>query len=161
MNRIAEHFLNNQLQVVFLFAGTLIQELSEKVKANSEILGEISDPIQMAAVLSGSDIALLTSLYEGFPMFIKESMANECIPVVTALPGYGSHLTDGVNCLLIHEIHDEDSIVQQGIEKITELTHNRNLSASISQAAYQYARDHFSRASFNTRYRALLIHAGS
>jgi glycosyltransferase involved in cell wall biosynthesis len=157
VNRIAEYFLEKQLQVVFVFAGTLIQELSENVKAKSEILGEISDPIKMSAVLSGSDIALLTSLYEGFPMFIKESMANGCIPVVTALPGYGSHLADGINCLLIHEINDEEIIVRQGIEKITELANNKNLSARISQAAYKYAKDHFSRTSFNDSYRKLLI----
>jgi L-malate glycosyltransferase len=157
VNRIAEYFLEKQLPVVFFFAGTLIRELSEKVKAKSEILGEISDPLKMTAVFAGSNIALLTSLYEGFPMFIKESMANGCIPIVTDLPGYRSHLTDGINCLLIHEIKDEEAIIKEGIEKITGLENNKNLLTRISQSAYAYARDHFSKASFNSSYRKLLV----
>lgn len=125
VNRIAEYFIDQRANLRFHFAGTLMSELSEKVKSNSEIHGEISDPQKMTALLSESDIALLTSLYEGFPMFIKESMANACIPVATALPGNLMHLTDRVNCLLIHEIQDEAMVVQQGIENIIELMRDR------------------------------------
>jgi L-malate glycosyltransferase len=157
VNRIAEYCLDQRLPAIFHFAGTMTGELSPAVKAHAVIHGEISEPEKMTALLSGSDIALLTSAYEGFPMFIKESMACGCIPVVTALPGNLMHLKDRQNSLLIHEINNEDEVVSQGVEKIKELTGNRTLCGQLSSAAYQYAREHFSRAEFNKSYRALLM----
>jgi glycosyltransferase involved in cell wall biosynthesis len=157
LNRIAEHCIETKMPVRFHFAGTLIPELSEKVKSHSQIHGEITDPAVMAALLSASDIAILTSGYEGFPMFIKESMANGCIPVVTALPGNLTHLKDGYNSLLIHEIHDETALVLEAIEKINLLIRDRDLCKQLSREAYQYAKSHFSRQSFNRSYRDLLL----
>jgi L-malate glycosyltransferase len=159
LNRIAEYCMDAGLPVQFHFAGTLIPELSEKVKMHSVILGQISDPTQMAAVFSATDVAILTSGYEGFPMFIKESMANGCIPLVTALPGNLMHLKDGYNALLIHEIHDENALVQEAIEKIHLLLGDRDLCRHLSREAYQYAKTHFSRQVFNKCYRELLIPA--
>ena len=145
------------MPVEFHFAGTLIPELSPKVKSHSVIHGEISDPAGMASLLSASDIAILTSGYEGFPMFIKESMAHGCIPLVTALPGNLTHLKDGHNSLLIYEIHDETALVKEGIDKINRLIGNRDLCKQLSKDAYQYAKTHFSRQSFNKSYRELLM----
>ena len=133
VNRIAEYFIDQNLPISFHFAGTLIGELSEKVRTAMVIHGEISDPKRMSGLLADSDIALLTSLYEGFPMFIKESMSHGCIPVVTALPGYLMHLKDRTNCLLIPEIMDETAVVQQGIEKIMELERDKNLCNRVSR----------------------------
>ena len=157
LNRIAEYFIDSGMPVQFHFAGTLIPELSEKVKLRSVIHGEIRDPVKMASLLSASDVAILTSGYEGFPMFIKESMANGCIPLVTALPGNLMHLKDGYNCLLIHEIHNEDALVKEAIDKINLLMGRKDLCKQLSKEAYQYAKAHFSRQSFNQRYRELLM----
>ena len=159
LNRIAEHCIEVALPVQFFFAGTLIPELTDKVRSRSVIYGEITDPAKMAALLSDSDIAVLTSLYEGFPMFIKESMANGCIPLVTALPGNLTHLQDGFNSLLIHEIFDEDRLVLEAIERINLLIGDKALCSRLSRNAYRYARDHFSRLSFIRSYRELFRHS--
>ena len=55
------------------------------------------------------------------------------------------------------EIKDEDRVVQQAIEILEELTGNRDLCKQISTEAYQYAKNNFSRAEFNKRYRDLLM----
>jgi glycosyltransferase involved in cell wall biosynthesis len=157
VNRIAEHFIDQHLPVIFHFAGTLINEISERVKIHSVIHGEISNPQKMGGLLSASDIALLTSLYEGFPMFIKESMANGCIPVVTALPGNLTHLKDRTNGLLIQEIRDEEELVREGIEKIMELLNDKSLCHRLSREAWVYAGNHFSRQQFIKEYRKLLL----
>ncbi len=156
VNEIAEYFINQNLPVDFHFAGTLIVELSEHVKKHSTLHGEISDPAMMKTILFESNIALLTSIYEGFPMFIKESMAQGCIPIATALPGNLMHLKDRSNSLLVHEILDEKEIVRQAIEIIKELLANKNLAIRISGEAYTYAKNHFSRAEFNKKYQSLL-----
>ena len=158
INRIAEYLIDTGAAVEFHFAGTMVNELSEKLKAKALIHGEIGDAVKMAALMAESDIALLTSSYEGFPMFIKESMANSCIPVVTALPGNLMHLKDRYNSLLIHEILDEAKLIQEGIQIIMELTRDRNLCIQLSHESYIYAKQHFSRDEFNKAYRKLLTH---
>jgi glycosyltransferase involved in cell wall biosynthesis len=162
VDRIAARCIDQQIPVVFHFAGTLIGELSDGVKAASRLYGEISDPEKMKTVLADSDIALLTSAYEGFPMFIKESMAQGCIPLLTALPGNRAHISDGENGLFIDEIQDEPGLVTEAVEKITKLTGDREGCIRISQQAYHYAALHFNRQSFNEAYRQLLTEqAGS
>ncbi len=157
VNQIAEYLIDTGAAVEFHFAGTLVNELCEKLKAKALIHGEISEPVKMASLMAESDIALLTSSYEGFPMFIKESMANGCIPVVTALPGNLMHVKDRYNSMLIHEIMDETKLVQEGIQIIIQLTMDRNLCIQLSHEAYNYAKKHFSRDEFNKAYRELLM----
>ncbi len=156
VNQIAE-ILKNDADISFHFAGTLIAELSPDVKSNSVLYGEISDPDKMASILEVSEIALLTSSYEGFPMFIKEAMANGCIPVVTALPGNLTHLKNRINSMLIEEILKEDEVARQAINIIRQLARDKELCLQLSENAYQYARLHFSRTQFNRQYRELLI----
>jgi glycosyltransferase involved in cell wall biosynthesis len=157
VNKIAEYCIDHDLPVHFHFAGTLIKELSDKVRTHAVLHGEISDPDKMGALLSNSDIALLTSLYEGFPMFIKESMAHGCIPIVTALPGNLMHLEDGKNSLLISAITDEAMVIEEAIEKIKKLITNKDLCLQISMESYQYAKTHFDRNKFNEAFRQLLL----
>jgi L-malate glycosyltransferase len=159
VNGIAEYLIDMGAAVEFHFAGTMAGELSEKLKARALIHGEISSPVKMAALMAKSDIALLTSSYEGFPMFIKESMANGCIPVVTALPGNLMHLKDRFNSMLIHEILDEKKLIEEGIHIIMELTKDKNLCVQLSAEAYYYAKQHFSRDEFNKAYRELFMSA--
>jgi L-malate glycosyltransferase len=157
VNQIAENLIDLQTNIEFHFAGTLINELSSKVKTNSVVHGEISDPAKMSGLLSEMHIALLTSSYEGFPMFIKEAMANGCIPVVTALPGNLTHLKNDFNSLLIEEIVEETEVVRQAINIIRRLLSNRELSVRLSEEAYKYSCLHFSRTKFNAEYRELLL----
>ncbi|HVY74865.1 MAG TPA: glycosyltransferase family 4 protein [Puia sp.] len=156
INRIAEYFLNNRLPVIFHFAGNLIGEVPLNVRQQSVVHGEISDPDRMASIQDDCDIALLTSAYEGFPMFIKESMAHGCIPVVTALPGNLMHLKDQFNALLIRDIQNEDEVVVQGIANIEMLINDIALCKRLSANAYTYASEHFTRNIFIKRYRSLL-----
>jgi glycosyltransferase involved in cell wall biosynthesis len=161
VNRIAEYCLDKEWPVRFYFAGTLISELSEKTRSASVLYGEVSNADAMGQILSNAEIALLTSSYEGFPMFIKEAMAHGCIPVVTALPGNLTHLRDGENCLLINEIQDEDQIVSEALGQISLLIHDKALCRKLSKNAHQYAEIYFNRTAFTTAYRELLIPQGN
>jgi glycosyltransferase involved in cell wall biosynthesis len=157
VNQIAQYLMEQQANVSFYFAGTLIKELSPGVKANAVLYGEISSHGKMSEILESAEIALLTSSYEGFPMFIKEAMAHGCIPVATALPGNLTHLKTGFNSILIDEILDEAEIVRQAIRIIRQLSDEKQHCLQLSENAYHYAMQHFSRTQFNLQYRELLI----
>jgi glycosyltransferase involved in cell wall biosynthesis len=157
INKICEQSFSRNLPVSFHFAGTLTDELSEEVKSKSTIHGQISDPSKMHEIYSLCHIILMTSAYEGFPMFIKEGMARGCVPVVTALEGNKMHLTSGYNSLLIDAVEDEKKVVELGIEQIEKLASNLILLRKLSENAYTYARNNFRKEKFNMEYRKLLL----
>lgn len=157
INKICEFCFDKQLPVSFHFAGTMTDELSEAVKAHSTIHGQVSNPSKMYEIYSFCHIILMTSAYEGFPMFIKEGMACGCVPVVTALEGNKMHLTSGINCLLIDAIEDEQQVIALGIDQIKKLTEDLDLLKKLSDNAYAYAKANFSKERFNNKYRKLLL----
>ncbi len=154
LDKIAEHCIREKMPVQFHFAGTMMDELSTYVKQNSIIHGEISEPEKMYALYHQCHVILMTSAYEGFPMLIKEGMANGCIPVVTALEGNKSHLFHNENALLIQNPEDEKHVLAEGIHYLKVLTNNLYELERLSGNAYEYARKHFDKANFIAAYKA-------
>lgn len=156
LNKIAEFCIRETLPVTFHFAGTMKDELSDYVKANSVIHGEISNQSKMYDLYSASHIIIMTSAYEGFPMLIKEGMACGCIPIVTALEGNKMHLTPNQNALLINAVDDEEKVVELSIAQIKKLIADPNLLEQLSYNAYNYAKEHFDKKNSLKSYRKLL-----
>ncbi|HMH33755.1 MAG TPA: glycosyltransferase family 4 protein [Puia sp.] len=157
INQIAEYCMNRQLPVEFHFAGTMQADLSEMVKANAIMHGEIGNQDEMNSVYALCHVITLTSAYEGFPVFIKEGMAFGCVPVVTALEGNKLHLEHLSNALLIDEITDESQVVSLGIKNLQLLIDRPDLLNTLSKNAYQYASKHFGKTIFLNRYREILL----
>ncbi|MBS1614973.1 MAG: glycosyltransferase family 4 protein [Bacteroidetes bacterium] len=159
IDRIAASCYEQGLPVQFHFAGNVEEDLTFSVKKMSVMHGRINDPVAMQALYASCHLIILTSSYEGFPMFIKEGMAQGCIPVVTALPGNKTHLTHQQNALLIEPVDDEQAVVAQGEAFIQMLFSDLDLRRSLSVAAFDYAQTHFSKSAFTDAYRHLLLRA--
>jgi glycosyltransferase involved in cell wall biosynthesis len=153
ISQIAEYFISKNQPVEFYFAGLMVDDLSEIVLKKSVIYGSVSDPGIMQTIYQNCNVLILTSAYEGFPMVIKEAMANGCIPVVTALEGNKTHLTNNYNSLLIDEIINESILVEQGIEKIEMLLNNNEYLIRLSKSCTTYAKEHFDKKKFENSYR--------
>jgi glycosyltransferase involved in cell wall biosynthesis len=111
----------------------------------------------MNALYKLAHVYIDDSAYEGFPMLIKESMSFGCVPVVTALEGNKMHLKDDQNALLINNIENPESVIQQGIDKLQLLISDASRYNDLSDHAYEYARNNFSKQKFIAGYRKLLI----
>ncbi|OSZ82628.1 hypothetical protein CAP35_05005 [Chitinophagaceae bacterium IBVUCB1] len=160
LNAIAEKCIEQKLPISFHFAGTMQDELSPLVKQNAVLHGEISEKEKMYALYQDCHIILMTSAYEGFPMIIKEGMANGCLPVVTALEGNKTHLTHQQNALLIEKPEDEEGVVAQAVSYITMLCNDNGLLHNLSATAHNYARQHFDRTVFLQKYLAFFNSTG-
>ncbi len=156
ISKIAEYFLKENLPVAFHFAGDMQSDLSDFVINKSTMYGMISDEKELQDIYQDCHVILLTSAYEGFPMVIKEGMANGCVPVVTALEGNKTHLQDNINALLIDEIEDEDIVVKQGIEKIKMLLDQKPLHKKLAVNCRQYAVSHFDKKIFEEKMSSFL-----
>jgi glycosyltransferase involved in cell wall biosynthesis len=156
IDRIAAHCYKEHWPVIFHFAGNPDADLSPEIIANSVMHGQISEPQRMRELYAESHVIILTSAYEGFPMFIKEGMAMGCIPVVTALPGNKTHLRQGENALLIEGVEKEDSVVAEGIAHLKTLLDDPDLRVRLSASAAAYAQAHFNKENFRDAYAQLL-----
>jgi glycosyltransferase involved in cell wall biosynthesis len=156
MNSIALHFIKLKKPVQFSFAGTIDNELSVEVKQNAICYGALSDKNTLDRIFYEGHVLLMTSAYEGFPVLIKEAMAHGCIPVVTALPGIMTHLTDGKNALLIKSVNDENKVVEEGIHHINLLLEKKQVLENMSNTCFEYAKSHFDKKSFYQSYAQLL-----
>jgi len=156
LNKIAEHFISNHLPVEFTFAGSMIDELSETVRKNCKVTGEIGNQQEMNDLFASHHVIILTSSFEGFPVVVKEGMSFGCVPVVTALPGNKIHLEHLFNALLIEHFEDEHNVVEEGIRNIDLLLSQPDLLKTLSRNAYHYAQKKFGKQEFLTAYRKLL-----
>ncbi len=156
IDRIARHCYEQGWPVIFHFAGDMEEDLSDFVKGRSVVHGQVSDSGKMKKLYESSHVIILTSAYEGFPMVIKEGMANGCIPIVTALPGNLTHLRHGENALLLRNAEDEEDVVAQGIDMTKLLCHDDSLRKNLENSARSYALSHFGKDRFTATYRDLL-----
>lgn len=156
INRIAEHIYKEQWPVEFHFAGHAENDLSADVMQKSVMHGSISNRETMQDLYKKTHVILLTSAYEGFPMVIKEGMAQGCIPMVTALPGNLTHLINEKNALLIESVSDENAVVKEAIIHIRHLLDDPEFRIRLSDSAFEYAQKNFGKCHFVKAYRALL-----
>jgi glycosyltransferase involved in cell wall biosynthesis len=134
----------------------MMDELSDYIKDNSVLHGEISRQEEMYRLYKNCHAILMTSAYEGFPMLIKESMACACVPIVTALEGNKTHLKHQENALLISNPEDEPSVVDQGYKFISDLIGDNEHLKFLSGKARQYAIEHFDKTAFSNSYKRFL-----
>ena len=137
----------------------MVEELSAFTKEHSTVMGPISAQ-ELYVLYQQTNILILTSAYEGFPMAIKEAMACGSVPLVTALDGNKTHLTDQENAILIHQISDEQKCAEETIQHLQRLIEDPNLVRDLSKRAYEYAKSHFSLDHFITAYKNLLLDDG-
>lgn len=153
LDRIATEIIKKNISIEFHFAGTMMDELSDFVKQHSIIHGEISSQEAMYQLYKQCHVLLMTSAYEGFPMLIKEGMANGCIPVVTALEGNKMHLANNINALMITEPEDEDNVVEQGVKHLETLANYPEKLMELSTSCHKYAKERFDKSAFIRAYR--------
>jgi len=153
--RIAIRLLQKGVPVEFHFAGDFRTELPGELLPGMIYHGILKRD-EMRNFITGKDMLLMTSLFEGFPLIIMEAMSHGVVPVTTAVGGICDHITSGYNGLLIHE-SEEAKIVEEGIKKIEQLCEDRLLLKNISQNAINYAYANFNTASFEKNYRAVLF----
>lgn len=136
---IAERFINNK-NIIFLLAGNgpLKEALEMKIKqknlSNVKLLGQ-QDPEK---ILSISDITLLTSIIDGSPSSVRESMAVG-IPVISSdVGGISEMISNNTNGFLI-----DPANIEKYYEIINKLANDQDFYKNISKSAIEYAKNNF------------------
>jgi amino acid transporter len=91
---------------------------------------------------------------EGFPIVLMEAMGYGAIPITTAVGGIPYHIKDGCTGFLVPST-DEESIINNFISHIRSLNEERALLKQMSDNCRSYAKENFSKATFQTEYKKL------
>jgi len=116
--------------------------------------GEINSDTALHEHYTNTDILVLTSLREGFPLVIMEAMAHGVVPLSTPVGDIPTHIKE--NSGFVTSSIEESLVIKEIVEKIEWLDKNRNSLASFSANAYKYASTNFSKERFSSEYKSLL-----
>lgn len=155
VGKIARFCHDKGLPVGFTLVGDVTSSVCVDDRQYCRFAGEIHNAEQIDELYRESDLLLLTSNREGFPMVIMEAMAYGVVPVTTDVGGIRYHVRNGENGFLVANSVNEGEIVVNIAALIEQMHRDRGLLCRLSGTAYWYAVDHFKGDNFDRYYRSL------
>ena len=152
---VAKRIKNRFPNVEFYMAGTGMKSNLSKINDSGvKFLGEISDENELKNLYKKLNFIMITSVYEGFPMVIMESMIHGVIPICTDVGGIHEHIVHMKNGILIQNT-DEVNLIESFENQFTYLIENKDVIERLSQEALNYSVRNFSIDNFNSSYKNL------
>ncbi len=133
---------NNEVQ--FIFAGDVINFIPEPLQEYCTIKGNITDEIILNELYKSSDILILTSLFEGFPLVVMEAMANGLAIISANVGDVPVHVKNSVNGFIVDNNLTETELIASFEKHVLFLNEHREVLAKIGAQNYIYALEHFS-----------------
>jgi L-malate glycosyltransferase len=143
------------LNIEFTFIGDVKNSVPEYYHPFVNFYGEIKEQEIMNRIYQSSDVILISSSREGFPMAIMEGMAYGVIPVSTNVGDISSHVKPNETGFLIQNSPDENSIINDFVNAIKEISLDEAKRIKLSNNAYAYAKENFNPEKFQKAYREL------
>lgn len=112
----------------------------------------ITDPQELKEVYEKTDILLITSYREGFPVVIKEAMANGVLCISTDVGSISDHVINDHTGFIVNTKNEED-IVDRFVDLITKLHSDKSLLNKISDNAFHHAIENFNMTKFQQEIR--------
>ena len=152
---IAKACHSKGLKVAFTILGDVKEAMPAQYQPFCNFLGNLNDESKIDQVYADSDILLITSSTEGFPLVIMEGMAHGLVIISTAVGDVPLHIKDGENGLVITEINVEAAIVEKAVRFINQIEKDRVLFWKMNEANRKYAEEHFAIGQFNSSWQQL------
>jgi len=154
---IAERCHHSEVPARFTLVGDVSSAIAPLHREQCTLVGECSEAQKLERYYQQSDILLVTSSREGFPLVVMEAMAHGVVPVCTNVGGISEHIAHGVNGFLVDNAAGNEKLVGDFCEVISSLVHDPQRLEEMSACAYHYAVKHFSRERFVRDYQTLFL----
>jgi glycosyltransferase involved in cell wall biosynthesis len=153
---IAKECQLKNLNTSFIVIGNFDKKTIE-APLNTKIIGEINDTVALNEYYQSSDLLLITSSREGFPMVVLEGMAFGVVPICTNVGEISEFInTTNNNGIIIENYTDTNLIISEFIKHIKIIEEDRNLLSKMSNNAFVTLKENFNLAEFNKNYIELL-----
>ncbi|MDB5190627.1 MAG: glycosyltransferase family 4 protein [Segetibacter sp.] len=152
---MAKVLATQSLPVEITFLGDVENAIPTELWQHCHFLGSHGDPEYIHQVYLSSDILILVSDTEGFPMVVMEAMARGLAIISTAVGEVPLHVKHEENGFLITDFLNTDLVVQQSASYILKLYQDRKLLQEISKKNVSHAYENFGVERFNKQYQQL------
>jgi len=139
----------------FTIIGDIPTSIKNQYRKYCFFTGEIKSFDTMKKYYKKADFILITSMREGFPLVVMETMAYGVIPISTNVGNIPFHIKSWQNGIIIEDKTESD-IVKKILEIIDKVNKKRSLINKISQNARRYAVKHFHSKFFCYKYNQLM-----
>ncbi|HVG15561.1 MAG TPA: glycosyltransferase family 4 protein [Chitinophagaceae bacterium] len=153
IKEIARRCHAEKLNLEFVLVGPDREDVDESNSCYKS-LGLVANGSALNGIYESADIILLTSSREGFPIVLMEAMGYGAIPITTAVGGIPYHIKDRCTGFLVPST-DEESIINNFVSHIRSLNEERGLLKQMSDNCRTYAKENFSKATFQSEYKKL------
>jgi glycosyltransferase involved in cell wall biosynthesis len=127
---------------------------NENVNPNIFYHGAIHEKKQINAFYESSDILLLTSEREGFPLVVMEAMSFGIVPIVTNVGGLNEEIINCENGFIVD--FDEQNTSLRFAEIVKKMTLNNAEFYRISLNSFNHARNNFAKDKLSIKYQDIL-----
>lgn len=158
IGKIAKECTKQNVPSEFTIIGASKNAMDPEDCEYCSFLGEITNKDKLNSIYQRTDIILIVSTFEGFPMVIMEGMAYGVIPISTDVGGIKDHLFNDETGFCIPNI-SEKLIIEEIVLCIKDLSVDRDKLHRIQMNAHNYAKNHFSIETFREKYRDTIIKA--
>lgn len=138
------------------FVGALKDFVPLKYRKHIHFTGSITEPDQLDTYYRESDILLMVSSSEGFPLTIMEAMARGCIIISTGVGDIPFHVLHNKNGFIFSQYQDQKLIVAETNKFILQLMNDPELFKNISFNNIEYAYNYFGLNIFSEKYQKLI-----
>ncbi len=152
--RLAALMQQKKAPVEFHFVGDVASAIPKEYLGACILHGEVSHDDRLQQLYQEFHLLIIASTREGFPMVIMEAMMQGVVPLSTNVGGIPEHIHPNENGLLVTAT-DETALMYEFEARIDELMANRDNLTRISENAYHYAVEKFSKVTFFKAYSAL------
>jgi glycosyltransferase involved in cell wall biosynthesis len=153
--KIAKAVKEKDPGIQFVFMGDIEPAMPKHLHQYCIFLGNQTDKHKIHEVYCKSDVLLITSAFEGFPLVVMEAMARGLAILSTPVGDVPKHVNSGVNGFIIEELFNEEEIIKKGLNYIFQLSSDQGLFKKISSSNIEYAFKTFGLDNFNANYKQL------
>ncbi len=140
---IAKKVQEQNNNIKFLFVGDVEKYISKNLIPYCILKGNIADKEEMERLYNDSEILILTSAYEGFPLVVMEAMSNGLAILSTDVGDVPFHVKNNLNGFIIENKNKDEVIIENFKEYILRLDKNKNLLHNMAQNNKEYSALHY------------------
>ncbi|MEI7471794.1 MAG: glycosyltransferase family 4 protein [Chitinophagaceae bacterium] len=141
---IAKKTRDTGAPIEFVFAGEVNNFISDDLLPYCTVKGNIANPIELNQLYASSQVLILTSAFEGFPLVVMEAMSHGLTIISTAVGDIPAHVKEQENGFLANVSMPITELIEYFSERLLFLhAHPAELSL-IGKNNYAYAQTHFS-----------------
>ncbi|WP_336514379.1 glycosyltransferase family 4 protein [Pollutibacter soli] len=154
--KIAAAAKEEKLSAQFTFVGEIKDAVPSEFKDAIRLVGRVISVDEMNRFYGESDVILITSSEEGFPMAIMEGMAYGCIVMATPVGDIPNRIKQPENGIIFTSVTNEAEIVRQSLDFLKLLLKDEVYRKKIAESNHRLAQENFSIEKFQAEWRSLV-----